>query len=127
VDLQWEAVARGRSAVPPFGVALDGSPSDPYFERGLRQLAEGDYQEAVLTLEPVLRRLEGQGGKAKEQARAAFYLGVAYLELDRQAVARERFLSALEHDGGLKPPSGAFSPKVLSFFNTVRETLRRKP
>jgi serine/threonine-protein kinase len=128
VDLSWEGVLRSRSRVPPYAVPLDGGPhDDPYFLRALRQLAGGDFQEAVLTLEPVLRRLQAQGGKAKEQARAEFYLGCAYLELNRQALAKERFQAALEHDGSLKPPAGAFSPKIASFFATVRETVRKKP
>ncbi len=126
VDLSWEGVPRARSREAPYGVPLDGSPDDPYFQRGLRQIAEGEYQEAILTLEPVVRRLQAQGGKNKEQARAEFYLGVAYLELNRQALAKERFQAALEHDGSLRPPTAAFSPKIASFFGTVREAARKK-
>ncbi len=126
VDLSWEGVLRSRSRVPPYALPLDGGPhDDPYYQRGLRQLAGGDFREAVLTLEPVVRRL-AQGGKGKEQARAEFYLGCAYLELNRQALAKERFQAALEHDGSLKP-GGGLSPKIASFFATVRETVRKKP
>jgi Flp pilus assembly protein TadD len=126
VDLSWEAVPRARSREAPFTTALDDSPSDPYFERGLRQMAEGDFQEAILTLEPVARRLQ-QAGKDKEMARAEFYLGVALLELDRQGGAKERFQRALEHDDSLKVPASGFSPKVTSFFVTVRDAFKRKP
>jgi len=126
VDLSWEGVPRSRSKEPPFGAAIDGSPSDPYFDRGLRQLAEGDFQEAVLTLEPVARRLE-QAGKEKELARAEFYLGIALLELNRQGSAKERFLKALDLDSSLKVPGALFSPKITSFFGTVREAARKKP
>jgi tetratricopeptide (TPR) repeat protein len=125
VDLAWEGVPRSRSREAPYSVPLDGSPSDPYFERGLKQMAEGNYQEAVLTLEPVARRL--QGTKTKEQARAEFYLGVAYLEMNRQALAKERFSAALEHDPSFKPTSSAFSSKVMGFFGAVREGARKKP
>jgi tetratricopeptide (TPR) repeat protein len=128
VDLSWEGVLRTRSREAPYGVPLDGSPDDdPYFQRGLKQLAEGEYQEAILTLEPVVRRLQSQGGRNKEQARAEFYLGVAYLELNRQALAKERFQAALEHDGSLKLAPGTLSPKITSFFATVREAARKKP
>ncbi len=127
VDLSWEGVLRARSREAPYTVPLDGSPDDPYFQRGLRQLAECDYQEAILTLEPVVRRLQSQGGRNKEQARTEFYLGVAYLELNRQALAKERFQAALEHDGSLKLPHGALSPKIMSFFGTVREAARKRP
>lgn len=126
VDLSWEAVPKARSREEPFSVPLDDSPSDPYFDRGLRQMSGGDFREAILTLEPVARRLQ-QAGKDKDLARAEFYLGVALLELNRQGAAKERFQSALEHDGSLKVPAFSFSPKVMSFFATVRETVRRKP
>jgi Flp pilus assembly protein TadD len=92
----------------------------------MRQLAEADYKEAVLTLEPVARRL-ALAGKEREQARAEFYLGVAYLELRRESLARERFLSALEHDGSLRVPPALFSPKIVGFFGTVREAAKKKP
>jgi hypothetical protein len=128
VDLSWEGVPRARSRVPPYVIALEGSPGeDPYFQRGLRQLASGDFHEATLTLEPVVRRMQAQGRRAKERARAEFYLGCAYLELNRQALAKERFQAALEHDGSLKPPAGSLSPKITSFFATVREAARKKP
>ena len=125
IDLSWEGVPRSRSKDPPYSAAIDGSPSDTYFERGLRQLALGDFQEAILTLEPVARRLE-QAGKHKDLARAEFYLGIALLELNRQGSAKERFLKALELDSSLRVPGAAFSPKITSFFGTVRETARKK-
>ncbi|HEY7515424.1 MAG TPA: protein kinase, partial [Vicinamibacteria bacterium] len=35
VDLSWEGVPRARSRVPPYVIALEGSPGeDPYFQRG---------------------------------------------------------------------------------------------
>ena len=125
VDLSWEGLLRARSKTAPFSEAIDGSPSDTYFERGLRQLAEGDYQEAVLTLEPVALRLQ-QAGKEKELARAEFYLGIALLELNRQGRAKESFQKALEHDASLRVPGAAFSPKITSFFGTVREAAPKK-
>jgi tetratricopeptide (TPR) repeat protein len=125
VDLSWEGVSRSRSKEPPFSAAIDGSPSDPYFARGLHQLAQGDFQEAILTLEPVARRLE-QAGKEKDLARTQFYLGIALLELNRQGSAKERFLKALQLDPSLRVPGGAFSPKITSFFGTVREAAPKK-
>jgi hypothetical protein len=54
--------------------------------------------------------MQTQGGKPKDQSRAEFYLGCAYIELNRQAL-----------------PAGSLSPKVASFFGTVREAVRKKP
>ena len=74
----------------------------------MHQLAQGDFQEAILTLEPVARRLE-QAGKDKDLARTEFYLGIALLELNRQGTAKERFLKALELDSSLRVPGAAFA------------------
>ena len=124
VDLSWEAVARAQNSAGPFATPLDGSPNDPYFGRGLRQLASGDYAEALLTLEPVARRLQ-QASKEKELARCEFYVGIALLELNRQASAKERFQRALENDSLPELPPSPFSPKVMSFFSAVREAAER--
>ena len=91
----------------------------------MHQLAQGDFQEAILTLEPVARRLE-QAGKEKDLARAEFYLGIALLELNRQGSAKERFALALDLDSSLRVPGAAFSPKITSFFVTVRDAAPKK-
>jgi eukaryotic-like serine/threonine-protein kinase len=123
VDLQWEGVPRGK---PPYQLSADESSSDPYFERGVRQVAAGDYEEAILTLEPVVRRLTADGGNRKDLSRAEFYLGVAYFQLERQASAKARFESAIEHDGSLKVPPSSFPAKIVGFFNQVKDAARKK-
>ena len=100
-------------------MTLAGRPG-PYLERGVSQIAEGDSRGAIPTLPSVVKRLSAKDGKRKELAAAEFYLGAANLELNRQAAAKASFLSALEHDGGLKPNPAAVSAKVLGFFNTVK-------
>lgn len=128
IDLQWEGLRQVKgSGEGAYRIPMDEGPSDPYFERGARQLAAGDTREAVLTLEPVVKRLIGRGGHRKELARAEFYLAVAYLELGREGDAREAFLSALGHDGSLKPSPSAFPAKIITFFDHVRGSTKKKP
>jgi hypothetical protein len=124
VDLAWEAVPR--RGVAPYRMGFGDRPSDPYFERGVNELAEGRYRDAIVTLEPVVKRLAAQDGHRKELALAQFYLGVAHLELNRQAAAKTSFLAALEGDSGLKPSSTVFSAKVVSFFNTVKASRKER-
>jgi hypothetical protein len=124
IDLESEGVRRSVGA--PYRLPLDDPPSDPFFERGQRLLAEGHYREAKVMLLPVVRRLQEQGGPREELACAAFYLGMAYLELGDTDKARESFATALQNDGSLKPPPLAFPPKVIAFFNRVREETRKK-
>jgi hypothetical protein len=125
VDLQWEGIARSARSAPyelPFG----DTPSDPYYTRGIAQLKDGDFRGAILTLEPVVRRLTFQPKRRKELARAQFCLGVAYLEVGREVDAKTSFLAALENDGSLKPAAGSFPAKVLSFFEHAKDS-RKKP
>ena len=124
VDLQWEGVPRGKGKDVPYQIS-DESFSDPYFERGVRQVAAGDYDEAILTLEPVVRRLTADGSR-KELARAEFYLGFAYFQVERQASAKQCFESATLHDSSLKVSSASFPAKIVSFFNQVKEAARKK-
>jgi serine/threonine protein kinase len=117
--LAWESVARTQSRTAPFANPLDDSPTDPDFMSGLQQMSEGSFREALLTLEPVARRLE-LAGNGKELARAHFYLAVALLELNRRDEAKERFQRALDRDPSFKVPPTAFSPKIVSFFSSAR-------
>ena len=123
IDLEWEAVVRRKSA--PYEVPRGDKPDDPYFLPGVRLVAEGDFQDALLTLDPVVRRLEGTN-RPKELARAEFFLGVALLELGREAEARARFESALDHDSSLKLEPDAFPARVTSFFGHVRDARKAR-
>jgi serine/threonine protein kinase len=125
VDLTWEAVRR--SVAIPARLPRSSSAADPEVERGEAQLREMEWREAIVTLEGVVRRLRGLRRQRHELARAYFYLGVAHLELDEATHATTSFLAALEHDGKLRPPPAVFSPRVMSFFNHVRTTVKEKP
>jgi Flp pilus assembly protein TadD len=126
IDLEDDAVPRSRAREAPFATPIDDSPSDPYFYRGLRQMAEGDYPEAVLTLGPVALRLQ-RAGKEKEQSRVELYLGVAFMEMSRFDLARERFDRALALDGSLRLPAGGFSARAVSLFGEVRAAAKARP
>jgi hypothetical protein len=92
---------------------------------GLRQVREGDFEGAVVTLQAVVAQI-GPGGPPRELSQAHLYLGIAQLALDRREVAKARFLDALEHDPQLTLSPSAFSPKVLALFEEAREERRRR-
>jgi hypothetical protein len=125
VDLTWEGVRRGPTVQGR--LPQGASPSDPELDRGESQLREMEWKEAIVTLESVVRRLRTQPRQRSTLARAYFYLGVAHLELEETSTARTSFLAALEQDGKLRPPPAAFSPRVLGFFNHVRNTVKERP
>jgi eukaryotic-like serine/threonine-protein kinase len=125
VDLPWEGVRR--SPTVPGRLPQGASPPDPELDRGENQLRDMQWQDAIVTLEAVVRRLRTQPRQKSALARAYFYLGVAHLELEETIAATTSFLAALEQDGRLRPPPAAFSPRVLGFFEHVRNTAREKP
>ena len=125
VELPWEGVRRS-TTLPGRLPQGDQSP-DPELDRGENQLRDMEWEDTIATLEAVVRRLRTQPRQKGALARAYFYLGVAHLELEEMSAATTSFLAALEQDGRLRPPPGAFSARVLGFFEHVRTTVRNKP
>jgi hypothetical protein len=109
------------------GLGPTGAPTAPAFAdvardeglaSGIRQVEEGDFEGAVLTLGPVADRLSARGGH--EAAQACLYLGIAHLALDQRDAALARFRAALGHEPSLRLDPERFSPKVISAFEEAR-------
>ena len=96
---------------------------DPELAAGIGQVNAGDFEGALTTLDRVARRLEAQPAGAKERAQALLYLGIAYVALDQNEAARQRFREALALDGSLRLTPDRHSPKVIAVF----EQARREP
>lgn len=90
---------------------------------GIRQAREGEFDQAVITLDTVARRLEGQAGSAKDLARAHVYLSVAHLGLGRQADARTHAERALRLDPALQVTTKEFPPRVVRVFDEARRAV----
>jgi hypothetical protein len=125
VDLAWEGVRRGWPT--PGRLPRSGSPADPALDRAEAQLRDMEWREAIATLEGVVGRRRSDPRQKDELARAYFYLGVAYVELDEPTSATTNFVAALAQDPKLRPPPQAFSARVLGFFNHVRTMVKEKP
>jgi hypothetical protein len=106
-------------ALPNFLAAAD-APPDPELARGIRQVEDGEFDAAVLTLDAVARRAKDHGGAASELARAQLYLGVAYAGLRQEATAKARFVQALENDRSLTLSARKFPPRVIELFDEAR-------
>lgn len=78
--------------------------SDPDLASGIRQVEEEQFQQALLTLDPVVRRLKGRPELVRELAQAHLYLGITYAVLDRPDRAREEFRHALRNDKNVALP-----------------------
>jgi hypothetical protein len=95
--------------------------TDPELATGVKQVEEGDFEGAIVTLEPVASRLAAFGGS--DAVRAFLYLGIAQLALDQREAARHSLARALDFDPDLQLSPREFSPKVR---NTLEEARRER-
>jgi hypothetical protein len=108
--------AFGNGLVP----ARAETPADPEIEAGIRQVQEGDFETAVITLEAGVRRLARDTPHSPLIVTAAVHLGIAYIALDQREVAKARFKDALAVDPGLRLTAERYSPKVIAAFEEAR-------
>lgn len=95
-------------------------PPKPALADGVRQVEEGDFETAVVTLRAVAASLAGDPARSVERARAHLYLGVAHVALDQAADAHRAFVEALRDDSRLRLTEDRFSPKVIAAFEAAR-------
>ncbi len=90
-------------------------------DQGIRQVGEGDFEGALLTLDGAIRRLVADHGSGKDIGQAYLHLGIAYLGLGQEPLARAKFREALRHDKVLNPSSELFAAKVVRAFAAARK------
>lgn len=105
----------GLAQDPPSRVA----PNDPDLVKGIDQVKAGDFESAVLNLQAAIQRLGREPSRVKELALALVYQGVAYVELDQEALAREKFDQALRRDPGFRMDPREFSAQQIRIFEVV--------
>ncbi|HEX9203014.1 MAG TPA: hypothetical protein VF964_03550, partial [Vicinamibacteria bacterium] len=87
---------------------LPGQAADPELAAGLRQVREGDFEGAVVTLDAVTRRLAADRSRRPDLLEAYVNLGVALIALDQRTAAKDRFRLALALDPKLDLPSDRY-------------------
>ena len=108
--------------IPQRGMGADTV--DAELANGIRQAQEGDFENAVVSLDGVVRRLSGQPARAKDLARAYTYLSIAYLGLSQEQTAKAKFLEAWKTDRDMSLSPREFPPRILEFFEKAREEAR---
>jgi hypothetical protein len=103
--------------MPHAGFAAD---VDTDLATGVRQAQEGDFENAVTTLDSVVRRLTGQPNRAKDLARAYTYLSIAYLGLSQEQTAKAKFMEAWKAEPDMELSPREFPPRILEFFEEAR-------
>jgi Tfp pilus assembly protein PilF len=95
----WRRVAA--AAVVLMGMtALAGAQAQPDAEltRGIEQVQNGYLDDAVDTLNAVVRRLSPVGARSEDLAQAYLWLGIAYAQQDSEKSGRASFREALRLD-----------------------------
>jgi hypothetical protein len=102
--------------------AVPASGSDPGGDLalGIRQLEEGDYDAAIVTLDVVARRLAAVPDRRNALADAYIHLGIAFLGKGHEAAARSKFREALQQIRDLTLSPERFPPKVIDAFEAAR-------
>jgi hypothetical protein len=94
--------------------------TDPELAAGIRQVSEGDFEGAVVTLDAAARRMAADGNRKAELIQAYVHLGIALVALDQRSAARDRFGLALALDPQLTLGPDRHSPKVIGVFEEAR-------
>lgn len=87
---------------------------------GIRQVNDGDFEAALLTLDGVVRQLGADPARQKDLAQAYLYLGVAFVGLGQDALAQRKFAAALRRDKDLLVTPAEFPMKVVRAFQAAQ-------
>jgi hypothetical protein len=112
-SLLWAPIVAGQAVT-----------SDPEVLRGIRQVEDGDYDPAIVTLDAVARRLAGDPARTRDLSQAYLYLGIAYIGKGHEAAAKAKFREAVAQIKDLTLSPDKFPPKVIDLFEAAREEAR---
>jgi TonB family protein len=92
---------------------------DAELTRGIEQVQNGALDDAVETLNAVVRRLSPVGARSEDLAQAYLWLGIAYTQQDSEKSGRASFREAFKLDPRVSLAAG-WPPKVTRLFEAVR-------
>jgi hypothetical protein len=105
-------------------LTLAASVGDAELQRGIRQVEDGDYDPAIVTLDAAARRLAGDPARARDLSQAYLYLGIAYIGKGHEAAAKAKFREAVAQIKDLTLSPDKFPPKVIDLFEAARAEAR---
>jgi hypothetical protein len=109
---------------PAAAVRAQGTVGDAEVAKGIRQIDEGDYDSAIITLDSATRRLAASAPRSADLTQAYLYLGVAYLGKGHESSAKARFRDALGQSRDLSLSPEKFAPRVIEIFEKAKDETR---
>jgi hypothetical protein len=110
----------------PVGGQTAGPATDE-LAAGIRQVHEGEFDAAVVTLDGVVRRFIAEKASASQIAKAHVYLAISYMGLAQVEQARVRFIEALRADKTMELSPKEFPPNVIELFAQVKREELKPP
>ena len=108
----------------PSLVLAQSAATDAEVQRGIRQVEDGDYDPAIVTLDAAARRLTADPSRARDLSQAYLYLGIAYIGKGHEAAAKAKFREAVAQIKDLTLSPDKFPPKVIDLFEAARAEAR---
>jgi hypothetical protein len=113
--------------LPAASLRADVGSIDSELSRGIGQVQAGEFDQALITLDGVVKVLSAQGGsKARDLGRAYAYLAIAYAGLAQEEKAKAEFLEALKVDRNMRMSPSEFPPNVIAMFEEARKEAAQK-
>src|SRR5262245_53867 len=88
-------------------------------QKGIQQVRDGAFQEAVVTLDGAVRQLAPAGNR-HDLALAHLYLGSAYLGLKQNERAEAEVKEARRADASVAPDPNAFPPELIALYDKAQ-------
>jgi tetratricopeptide (TPR) repeat protein len=114
-------------ASPAAPADVPAAPTDPEVVEGVKQVDDGEYDKAILTLDNAARRLAGDPAKVADLSQAYLYLGIAYIGKGHEAAAKAKFREALRQIKDLTLSPEKYPPKVIDAFEQAKEEEAKAP
>ncbi len=108
----------------PGRIQAQPTASDPEVVRGIRQVDDGEYDAAIVTLDNAARRLAADAAHAPDLPQAYIYLGIAYVGKGREAAAKAQFREALARIKDLSLSAEKYPPKIVDLFEAAKAEAR---
>jgi len=95
--------------------------SDTEVTRGIKQVEDGDYDAAILTLDTAARRLSSDPSRSRDLSQAYLYLGIAYVGKGHEAAAKAKFREAVKQMKDLSLSPEKYPPRVIDLFEAAKD------
>jgi hypothetical protein len=116
--------------MPPFSLVLVaaallllGASAETELDKGMRQVTEGDFESALITLDSLARDLAARPGPSRDRVTTYVWLGAAYSGLDQESLAIAKLEQALRLEAVLTLSAETFPPKLLRLFESAKQRI----